>query len=103
MELLLNKIFWSIFILFIWFKTDAFTQYLSRYKWVKMWISYKDINPDIDFPDFIFLKNPNFLTKLLSCQPCFLFWIVIIVSLFMGFSNFPIVYLSSYFIFRKMF
>jgi hypothetical protein len=55
------QIFWVIFLMFIWFKTDAFTDYFSSLKSVKDWKQYKELsNPEISYPDFIFLKRQTF-------------------------------------------
>ena len=97
---MIEVIFWSVFLMFIWFKTDAFTQYFSSLSIVKKFEEYKIVNYDISFPSFIYLKKPNFWTKLISCQPCLLFWIVIFLSIFYGFSYFPVKWVISYFIFR---
>lgn len=99
---MIDSIFWSIFILFIWFKTDAFIQYFFNLKIVKDFESYRFVNPDISFTDFIYLKNPNFWTKLLSCQPCFLFWVLITFSFYYGFSHFAFRYILSYTFFRLL-
>jgi len=99
---MIDSIFWSVFILFIWFKTDAFCQYFSNLKIVKDFESYKFVNPDISFTDFINLKKTNFWTKLLSCQPCFLFWILVAFSVYYGFEHFSFRYILSYTIFRLL-
>jgi|APCry1669189883_1035261.scaffolds.fasta_scaffold01302_6 hypothetical protein len=99
-ELLLNKIFWSVFILFIWFKTDAFTQYFSFLKPVKRYKEYRKINCDITFTEYLLLKYPNFFSKLISCDVCLLFWIIIFVSHIFGFSYFPFSYILSFVIYR---
>jgi hypothetical protein len=97
---MIESIFWSVFIMFIWFKTDAFCQYFPFLSKVKEWNDYRIKNTDISFPNFLFLRNPNFWTKLISCQPCLLFWIVILLSFLFGFSYFPVKWAISYFIFR---
>jgi hypothetical protein len=95
------QIFWVVFLMFIWFKTDAFTDYFSYLKSVKDWKSYKsEKNPELSYPDYIFLNNQNFRTKLLSCRHCLLFWFVILTSFYFGFFNFPIVYILSLILFR---
>ena len=94
-------IFWVVFLMFIWFKTDAFTDYFSFLESVKNWKQYKELkNPEIGYPDYIFLNNQNFWTKLVSCQYCLLFWFVILTSFYFGFFNFPIVYILSLILFR---
>lgn len=99
MIVIFKEVFWCIFLMFIWFRTDAFPNYFSN-RWTKHYFEYKNINPEISFPNFLVLKYPNFWTKLVSCQPCFLVWILIFISFIFDFSNFPIVYILSYFMFR---
>lgn len=95
------QIFWCVFLMFIWFKTDAFSDYFTTLKSVKEWKKYKEEkNPDISYYNFLFISNPSFWTKLISCRYCLLFWIVMITSIFFGFTNFPIVYIFSLVFFR---
>jgi len=100
------SIFWCIFLLFIWFKTDAFIQYselfgLSNKFKISEWLDYRILNPKISYLEYISIKNRNFLTKLISCVPCFLFWIVILVSLLMNtLFYFPITYIISYVVYK---
>lgn len=97
--LFLNKVFWCIFLMFIWFQTEAFPNYFKN-KWYIHYFEYKKINPEISFPNFLLLKYPNFWTKLISCQPCLLVWILFFISSISDFSNFPIIYVVSYLMFR---
>ena len=48
------EIFWVIFLLFIWFKTDAFIQYaklfkISKITKVDLWETYRLSNPKITY------------------------------------------------------
>lgn len=101
------SIFWCIFLLFIWFKTDAFVNYgkllgfSDKFK-ISDWEDYRILNPKISYLEYIFLKNRNFLTKIISCVPCFLFWIAILVSLVLNsLFYYPITYILSY-VFYKL-
>jgi len=100
------QIFWVIFILFIWFKTDAFIQYvklikLSRITKVDLWESYRLSNPKITYLEYISIKYRNFFTKLITCKPCLTFWIVLIlVLIFNSVYLFPIIYMLSYIIYK---
>jgi len=95
------QIFWCVFLMYIWFKTDAFSDYFSNLKSVKDWKKYKEEkNPDLSYYDFLFITNKSFWTKLLSCRYCLLFWFVIVTSLFFNFINFPIIYILSLILFR---
>lgn len=101
---ILDKIFWSVFILFIWFNTDAFTQYLSFLSFLKIkeFKDHKLQNPEIKYTEFLLIKYPNYFTKLISCAPCILFWIVLFLSHIYHFSHFAIVYIISYVIYRLL-
>jgi hypothetical protein len=98
----IQQIIWNNFIIFVWFNTDAFTDYFYWTKKFKLteYREYVEMNKRIAYPEFLFLKNPNFFTKLISCRPCFLFWTTIITSFYFGFSSFVFVYLLSYIIYK---
>ena len=100
------EIFWVIFLLFIWFKTDAFIQYAKLFKISKItkvdfWETYRLSNPKITYLDYISIKHRNFFTKLITCKPCLTFWIVLTISLiFNSMYLFPIIYMLSYIIYK---
>ena len=98
----IGQVMWVNFLMFIWFNTDAFVDYLHWTKKFKL-VEYKDylsFNKRIMYPDFLFLSNPNFLTKLLSCRPCLHFWLVLITAFYFNFSSFAGVYITSYAIYK---
>lgn len=100
------SIFWCVFLLFIWFKTDAFIQYSELFRLsskfrITEWQDYRILNPKITYLEYISIKNRNFLTKLISCVPCFLFWTTVLISLLMNtLLYFPITYILSYVIYK---
>lgn len=98
--MILDNIFLSVFILFIWFETDAFIRYFSFLKSVKNYKDYKLINSEINYPEFLYLKSSNFLTKLISCPSCLLFWTLILICFLTTFSHFFAQYILAYSIFR---
>jgi len=64
----------------LWFDTSFFVDYLKLFRLTKF--TYieeyeKELfeNPDLNFLDFAYIKEPSFLNKLLSCLYCFSFWI----------------------------
>lgn len=95
-------IFWSVFILFIWFKTDAFEKYcklLRIDKLVKLdkYVEYKKINPIADYLPFLRSNYKNFFVNLITCVPCFNFWLILFFSaLFQTIVFFPISYIITY-------
>ncbi len=100
------QIFWVVLILFIWFSTDAFIQYskvlkLSKYFRIEEWESYRISNPKIGYLDYLVLKHKSFFTKLISCKPCFNFWITLTICLIFGtLVYYPVIYISSYIIYK---
>ena len=98
----ISQVMWVNFIMFIWFNTDAFTDYFSWAKIfkVKDYKNYIQLNRRMTYPDFIFLKNTNFFTKLISCRPCLQFWIVLSTGFFFNFSSIAGVYVISYIIYK---
>lgn len=102
----MNTIFWCVFLLFIWFKTDAFIQYselfrLSNKFRITQWQDYRILNPKISYLEYLSLKHRGFFTKLISCVPCFLFWIVMFASILTNsLFYFPITYILSYVIYK---
>ena len=100
------SIFYVVFLLFIWFDTTAFVDYsklfrLNKIFLISSWEEYRTINPRIDYLSFISTRKRNFITKLVSCKPCFTFWLSIIFTLiFYNILYFPIVYILSYLIYN---
>jgi hypothetical protein len=106
-KILMIQIFWVVFLLFIWFNTDAFIQYskimgLSKIFKIIDWEDYRLENgPKITYLEFIFLKNKNFFTKLITCKPCLNFWLTLIICLiFNSLELFPVIYMLSYIIYK---
>ena len=105
--MLYNQIFWVIFLLFIWFDTDAFIQYSKLFKLsekfkIDSWESYR-LENNISYLDYLSIKHKNFLTKLISCRPCFTVWIVLFVcTLYCSILQFPIIYVISYILYKLM-
>lgn len=98
-------IFWSTFIMFIWFNTDAFIWWskvfkIDKYFLIKDWENYKIIDSKMSYLDYIFMTKKSFFTKLISCKPCVLFWIILIVSVFqLVLKDIPIIFIGSYFLY----
>jgi hypothetical protein len=101
------QIFYITFVLFIWFETDAFISYskllrLSHFFKIDKWEEYKILkNPKIDYLSYIRNDRNNFFTKIISCKPCFNFWIVLISCIIFGnWIYFPLIYILSYLIYN---
>ena len=96
------QIFSSIFILTIWFNTEAFVEYATLLKLDKIFRidkfkEYKNtINPDINYHTYLMLKHSTFFTRLISCPFCVNFWLVFLLSvIFNNLFLIPVVYITS--------
>jgi len=100
------QIFWVIFLLFIWFKTDAFIQYsklfrINKISKIDSWELYRLSNTRIAYLEYLSIKHRNFFTKLISCKPCLTFWLVLITCfIFNTIYLFPIIYIISYIVYK---
>ena len=103
------QLFWINFILFIWFETDGFIEYSKLFRLGKIFKidkfeEYKkESNPKITYLNYIRQKHNSFLSRLVTCTPCFNFWIVLIVCiLFNSLFIYPVLYITSYSIYRLL-
>lgn len=101
------EICWIVFVLFIWFDTEAFIEYfrltpLRKLFKIDLFDKYKkEMNPGIDYHSYLRQKHGSFITKLITCVPCTNFWIVLLISLlFNNMALYPIIYISSYVIYK---
>jgi len=106
---LVISIFWSFFILIIWFKTSAFLEYSKLFGFKKLfkiedYDKYKEKTLNIEYLDFLILKYPNFLTKLIQCPFCINFWIsLFLIIIYRNLLFLPVIYIGgiiSYFLFE---
>jgi hypothetical protein len=106
--ILINQIFYVIFLLFIWFNTDAFISYSKLFRLSKLfkidkWEQYRMINPKMDYISYIRNKHTNFFTKLITCKTCLTFWFVLISCyFFINLFYFPMIYIISYSIYTLL-
>lgn len=104
MEILFG-VFWSLFILFIWFETDAFIEYssllgLSSIFKINYYKKYLELNPKASYFTFLRKYYNNFFIRLITCPPCFNFWVVFVVcSIYKDFLIYPVIYVTTYTIF----
>jgi len=97
-------------ILVIWFDTNFFVDYLkvfrlTKFTYIKEYEKELFDNPDLNFLEFVFIKEPNFLNKLLACPFCLGFWLSVLCcwamsSVLLTFACYPLS-LFFYFIFKK--
>lgn len=101
-ESFISQIMWNNFLLFIWFHTDAFCDYFSWVEKFKIteYKNYLKSHSRISYSEYLFVTNPGFFTKLISCKPCLLFWFTILTSILFDFSSFATIYVVSYIFYR---
>ena len=102
--ILLNSLV-SVFILIIWFETNAFVEYLCPFRFLKFLrikeYRERDESLGVPYPDFLEMRKGNFLTRLLACPLCLGVWINIIGAVCVGkaYVFFASFYLSLIFYF----
>ena len=102
------QIFYAVFFMHVWFDTDAFVEYSKLFRLKKAfkidsWEEYRDINPKIDYLEFLRIKHSSFFVRLISCRPCLLVWISISLAAVFGMIFwFPITYTCAYIIYNLL-
>lgn len=100
---------WILFILFVWFETDAFLEYsrllkLSRLFKIDRFDEQRILNPKAYYLTFLRKNYNNFFIRLITCLSCLTFWLSLLCCIiFQNLICLPIVYLLSYstFVFFK--
>jgi hypothetical protein len=98
-------VFLNTMLLFIWFNTTAFYDYLKLIEIKKLFIEYEKTPPTVTYPQFLFsnkeaLSNKNrvilFLIKLITCVFCLNFWTTLTVcGIFDFLMYFPVLYVAT--------
>lgn len=102
----INQIFWINFFMFIWFNTDAFIEwvpgkFLNKILKINDFYILKKDNPKSDYLNYLRIYHNSFIVRLITCKPCLLFWITLIVNFIFGqIFLFPMVYLISYILYK---
>lgn len=91
------------FVLIIWFKTNAFCEYLEYFHFENQFFInhyYKQrakASSPLHYTDFLLLKNNCFFIRLITCPICLGVWLNIIGGFACGFEYFFIkFYLSTF-------
>jgi|TARA_R110002110_G_scaffold11371_1_gene54909 hypothetical protein len=98
-------------LIILWFDTSFLIDYLkllrlTRFTYIEEYEKESFENPELSFLEFAFIKEPNFLNKLLSCFYCLGFWLSSFCclaatgSLLLVFACYPLT-LFFYFIFKR--
>ena len=100
------QIFYAVFFMHIWFDTDAFLEYsklfrLKRTFKIDSWEKYREINPKIEYLEYLSIKHSSFITRLIACRQCLLVWISMVLGAVFGmFFWFPVTYVGAYIIYN---
>jgi len=101
-------IFYAVFFMHIWFDTDAFVEYSKLFRLKKafridLWESYREINPRIEYLEYLRLKHSSFFIRMITCKQCLLVWVSIALSAASGTPHwFPAVYVIAYIIYSLL-
>ena len=98
----------TAFIMLIWFRTDAVTEWAGLFGLKKMCRNYKDAKIEaaprlLTYPQYLKEKHNCFMNRLFSCPLCFCVWLVAWqcfgLALLLGnvifAAYFPVVYVAS--------
>ena len=86
-------------ILAMWFKTDAFVEYLGLLGFKKLFyikeFKEQDVILTTNYPNFVLCQKNCFISRLVSCPTCVSFWLSVLCCIEVGFWNLPLLFLSS--------
>lgn len=109
---LIFSISWTVFILFLWFKTDFLLFYaetfgLSSALRIPKFKQLQDENIVDNFLFFLWTEFQDhkvwrFPFKLLTCVYCFAFWLSLVITFFYDLRLLPLNYLLSILIFNQI-
>lgn len=101
----------NLFLLIIWFKTDAFIEYAKVVR-IQRWLFIDDFEKkraeDFELTYHLYLRQHRncFLSRLVTCPICLTSWMFLIIFItgetFSSFSLNVIVTLSLYYLFSKL-
>ena len=104
----INQIFWINFFMFIWFNTDAPVEwcpgkFLKKILKIDDFLIFKKDNPKSDYLNYLRIYHNSFIVRLVTCKPCFLFWLTIpVVCFFDSLIIFAPIYLTSYVVYKLL-
>jgi len=102
------QIFYVVFFMYVWFETDALIEYsklfgLKKIFRIDRWESHREINPRIEYFDYLRMNHSSFIIRLVTCPQCILVWLSIAASaIFCAIYFFPLVYVISYLIYKLL-
>ena len=106
----LEFIFTVVLTLILWFKTDAFVEYvrlfgLSKIFKVDTFDKEFESNFELTYHSYLRMKHNNFFTRLITCPICLACWAILPILFIFGvgqYSLYVVVILSIYYLFTKL-
>ena len=88
--------------LVIWFKTDAFLEYVELLR-ADMLFGVREFrkqqvqggNYMLTYPEFLIVNHNSFLIRLITCPTCLTAWASIIISSFIGWHYVPFLFVTA--------
>ena len=101
---MINFILLQVTLLFIWFNTDSFVEYLQyiKYDWFKIhsYLKEKTTNDlTLTYHSYLRRFHNSFFVRLITCPICLNFWLSLLSSLFIYITYLPIIFIVSLFIY----
>jgi hypothetical protein len=103
-----------VFIMIVWFKTDAFPEYCKLFNFNFLLFGYDKTDDQLTFPQYLYVKRHIltkckyylFYIKLITCPICLSFWLCLGAALIYNIILLvPLLYVTSllvYLIFTKL-
>ena len=108
---LLHPTFITVVLMYIWFETEAFVEYLTflNIGWLTFGLAgykqKKEAMPMVDYHTYLLMKSPDsFFIKHITCPICLIVWVAPLVSFFYnGSMSFPIIFMEILFAWTAFF
>lgn len=91
---LLSGCAWLFMVMMIWFRSEAFLEYLELLGLdmafgVKDYRSQQKDNPNLTYLDFLIINHNSFFVRLITCPLCFCIWGAILIGAYAGWPYVP--------------
>jgi|10_taG_2_1085330.scaffolds.fasta_scaffold09256_1 hypothetical protein len=103
---ILHSVFFIVTVMVVWFKTNAFVEYVSffhinKFFYIDDYRKKSDEDPLVDYPMYLLVHRTSFFTKLISCPICLSIWFSLgaIVFFEMPLVNFGIIEVTTLFVY----
>ena len=79
----------NLLLLIVWFQTNAFTEYAKILIVGNKFFKIEEFEKEsrmtgVNYPEFLQLNYNSFLTRLMSCPYCIVFWLCVLQSIIIG-------------------